>query len=358
MTGMPHDCLTDSWTSSAALEAATAFSYCGCQLDPPSLSTMLKPAGYFLCVPQSRATTVRGSKQYQKPPLTMDAQADLLMARGLECHRADLLDSLRRVGYYRLTGYLWWYRADTAPSAAADLIGGTTLDDIVRLYRFDQQLRSIVMAMTDAIEVWFRGAFSNVTGVELGAFGYLLPGNALGPEALARDKLKLSERVQDPSESFLTHFLAKYSDPYPPVWMMVELSSLGLLSKWYDNLASASLRQSIADGVNLNHSVLGGFLRTWTVVRNVAAHHGRLWNRRFATKMSAPRKPEILRVATDGTDYSRIYPYLATAAYLTGVIEPSSGLRQQLMKLLLSADDGWLDEIDAPRGFEEDAIWC
>ena len=73
--------------------------------------------------------------------------------------------------------------------------------------------------------------------------------------------------------------------------------------------------------------------------------------------MSAPRKPELLRAATDGADYSRIYPYLATAAYLTSVIDPSSCLRQQLMKLLLSADDGWLDEIDAPRGFEEDGIW-
>ncbi|MCW3492026.1 Abi family protein [Microbacterium sp. SSM24] len=281
----------------------------------------------------------------------------MLIARGLQCDRPALVASLSRIGYYRLTGYLWWYRLDAEPSGSAELIPGTTLDDLHRLYEFDAKLRSIVMAMTDVIEVWFRGAFANTTGIRLGAFGYLERANALGADALERDKRKLTERLEDPSESFLAHFLEKYSNPYPPVWMMVELSSLGLLSKWYDNLASASLRQSIADGVRLNHSVLGGFLRTWTVVRNVAAHHGRLWNRRFATKMSAPKKPELLRIATDGADYSRIYPYLATAAYLTSVIDPSSDLRQRLVNLLLSADDGWLDEIDAPRAFENDSIW-
>lgn len=45
--------------------------------------------------------------QYTKKPLSYDEQADLLLERGLQADRSDLITQLSSVSYYRLSGY--WY---------------------------------------------------------------------------------------------------------------------------------------------------------------------------------------------------------------------------------------------------------
>jgi len=44
--------------------------------------------------------------KYEKPFLTLDQQADLLIKqRGMDADRASLITHLADVGYYRLSGY-------------------------------------------------------------------------------------------------------------------------------------------------------------------------------------------------------------------------------------------------------------
>lgn len=47
---------------------------------------------------------VRGMR-YDKPWLSLEEQADLLAQRSLEGDRAVVIEHLRDVGYYRLSGY-------------------------------------------------------------------------------------------------------------------------------------------------------------------------------------------------------------------------------------------------------------
>ena len=48
--------------------------------------------------------------KYDKPPLSFEEQSDLLIKRGLVVDRAFLIERLKDVNYYRLSGYLYPYR--------------------------------------------------------------------------------------------------------------------------------------------------------------------------------------------------------------------------------------------------------
>ena len=47
---------------------------------------------------------------YAKKALTLEQQADLLLARGLVADRDELIQRLKVVNYYRLSGYLHPFR--------------------------------------------------------------------------------------------------------------------------------------------------------------------------------------------------------------------------------------------------------
>ena len=89
--------------------------------------------------------------EYKKSPLTFEQQADLLISRGLQADRAQLISSLKSVNYYRLTGYLYPFRM-----ADDTFKPGTTLEMVWRRYSFDRRLRVLVMDAIERVEVAVR----------------------------------------------------------------------------------------------------------------------------------------------------------------------------------------------------------
>ena len=81
--------------------------------------------------------------KYQKAALSFDAQADLLLSRGLEADRDELIARLRAVSYYRLSAY--WYTFRIPDHQDDRLLPGTTLNTVWRRYVFDRHLRLLVM---------------------------------------------------------------------------------------------------------------------------------------------------------------------------------------------------------------------
>lgn len=77
--------------------------------------------------------------KYTKPALTFGQQADLLLRRGLAADKTALIEKLRAVNYYRLTGYLYPFRKPDDTFRP-----GTTLDLVWHRYVFDRQLRVLV----------------------------------------------------------------------------------------------------------------------------------------------------------------------------------------------------------------------
>jgi abortive infection bacteriophage resistance protein len=90
-------------------------------------------------------------------------------------------------------------------------------------------------------------------GHEIGPFGHMDVSNFkqyLPPtpsiDARGLDFGEFSRRVvsheKQSSEVFISHFRAKYSDPYLPVWMLTEIVSFGTLSRITENLRDKQIQ--------------------------------------------------------------------------------------------------------------------
>lgn len=259
------------------------------------------------------------------------------------------------MSYYRFSGYLWWFYTDKWE----EIQSGTTLENVLQLYAFDAKLRAHVMRFAHSIEVWLRAALTNHLAARHGAMGYLDQKIYHNQSAFQRDLKKLHEMLgTDSPEQFVAAFHRKYEDQYPPIWMATELMSLGLLSKWYDNLSEDSLRKKIAAEAGLPQKVLSSFLRLFTVLRNGAAHHARIWNRRTALRgVKVRNPPQLLCEALDDADEASIHYVLAIAAFIIQHVDPGSSSISDMRDHLLTATDDWLVEMDFPQNFERDPLW-
>lgn len=89
-----------------------------------------------------------------KKPLTFDEQIEKL-----ECHGIIISDRkkakaiLKRVNYYRFTGYALQFRKDPAGS---DYREGTDFETVYHLYKVDEILRDTFRRYIEKAEVYYR----------------------------------------------------------------------------------------------------------------------------------------------------------------------------------------------------------
>jgi abortive infection bacteriophage resistance protein len=91
--------------------------------------------------------------RYIKPALSFDQQVYLLKLRGLVVDDpADAAATLSRISYYRLSAYFKPF----IPASGDNFAAGTTFEEILALYRFDKDLRSLISDPLECVEVYFR----------------------------------------------------------------------------------------------------------------------------------------------------------------------------------------------------------
>jgi len=98
----------------------------------------------------------------------------------------------------------------------------------------------------------------------------------------------IANSVIESQEVFVRHFRTKYFDEYLPLWMVTEIVSLGQISRLFTGLNSEN-KQNIAKLYNLPHRTIGQWLHSLTYLRNMCAHHSRLWNRKLEIAPTRPR---------------------------------------------------------------------
>jgi abortive infection bacteriophage resistance protein len=98
-------------------------------------------------------------------------------------------------------------------------------------------------------------------------------------------------------QPFLQHYFTKYSDPaLPPIWMVAEVLPLGTWSTIFANLADREDQKAICQHFGLGYPVMQSWLHSLTYLRNLCAHHSKLWSRSFTLKpVIANRHRDILK---------------------------------------------------------------
>lgn len=234
-------------------------------------------------------TEVKG--KYSKPALTIEQQIDLLVSRGLKItDREEASHYLRFIGYYRLSAYGIPFEYGGADANNHYFRPNTNFEQILELYIFDRKLRLLIMDAIERIEVALKATISDIASIHHGSHWFLQKEffDVKFHHDSFLEKLK-QDIATNKSETLIQQYINNYSDPeFPPSWMIFEMLSLGTVSLIYKFLKS-ELKKEVASLFGVHYSILESWLHSLSYVRNLCAHHSRIWNRIFIIK------PKILK---------------------------------------------------------------
>ena len=294
--------------------------------------------------------------EFTKPPLTFEEQADLLVSRGLIADRDQLINRLRSVNYYRMSGYLYNFRRPDDSYHP-----GTTLDTVWRHYTFDRRLRLLVMDALERVEVAVRTQLAYHFAHEYGPFAYTdrtkLAG--LDEEKFQQWQTDLDNELGRSKERFLLHFRDKYGDhhQYPPVWMLVEVMSFGRTLSFYNGV-DTRIRDRIAIGYKIPEVVLQSWLRALNTIRNICAHHGRLWNRELGVKPLLPGQNKFPEwYAPVPIPKNKMFGILTILNHLLRYAAPTSRWDERLRTLIADYQDIPLRWMGLPPDWLDSPLW-
>lgn len=292
---------------------------------------------------------------YRKPATTYVEQIDRLKSRGMTvADEQAAAFYLQHIGYYRLSAYRLPFESE---HVTHQFHAGTTFENVLRLYNFDRELRLLVLDAIERIEVSVRAQWAHQLGHAYGAHAHLNPALAKQYVHWESNLEALRKEIDRSEEDFIKHLSKNYSDEFPPIWACCEVMSLGLLSRWYSNLSSQPMRTKIAAVFNLDHGVFQSWLHHLSVVRNLSAHHARLWNRQFDRVLpQAPKnKPAILK--DDFVSSRGIYNTLLIMIYIMNLIAPNHRWGARLIDLLERHEELLVRHMNFPDGWKKRAIW-
>ncbi|KKO44324.1 abortive phage resistance protein [Arsukibacterium ikkense] len=281
----------------------------------------------------------------------MTDQLALLKSRGLLVDNdTAALNYLARIGYYRLSGYWYPLRViDTETSLQQNqpvrfdhFMPESHFEDVVKLYVFDKKLRLLALDALERIEMALRVDVAHLLGAKEPC-AHLNPNCLHGnfaKKAIKKgpNKGKTEHQVwlekydtmlnRSRREPFIVHHREKYNGGLP-VWVAIEVWDFGLLSRLFEGMQYAD-KNRIAQKYGLSDGEqLAKWLKSLNFVRNVSAHHSRLWNINILELSSRSAGWPLI-------NHSRPFMYFAIMAHLLAVICPNSSWTQRLITLIHS----------------------
>lgn len=154
-------------------------------------------------------------------------------------------------------------------------------------------------------------------------------------QSLIADLQKEFNRSQ---EVFIKDQRNRYPYDDADAWKIMEVASMGTLSKIYKNLSHQLPEKAIIAkemGLNL-HKELSSWLEAITYVRNIIAHHSRLWSRNMVKKpVEKINNPRGLWLANNLLPVQSKKPFLIISCmlYLCNEVTPGHQIKTKLLEL-------------------------
>lgn len=275
---------------------------------------------------------------YHKRAYTIVEQLALLRERGLAIdNEEEATHFLKNISYYRLAGYWWPMQSDKVRHIFKE---GSRFSDVILLYNFDRELRLLVFNAIERIEIGLRTRLIYHLSHEYDPWWFQKNELFESPIALVKTLASLGAEYDRSNETFIKEHRRKYNSDlrFPPAWKILELTSFGGLSKLYGNLKnSIESKDLIAQELGaVNHTYLPSWLQSIAQIRNICAHHGRLWNRHLPGKPKLLKSPpfEWIVDVPKPNEFQHLYIHLCLMAYLLDRISPGHHFKSRLKELL------------------------
>lgn len=296
---------------------------------------------------------------YAKPARSCADQLALLQTRGMHIDDGPAAEALlAHISYYRLSAYWYPFRLrDANGDVTNQFEPGTRFHAVLELYEFDRALRLLVMDALERVEVAVRTCVTHRLGMVYGPFGHEDANNFHGRFDHGGWLQKLRAETSQSSDAFVAHFRANYAGfPALPIWMGMELISMGSLSRLYKGLQSAD-KQAVATEFDIHPKRLQDWLHVLTYIRNGCAHHSRLWNRELAIRPQAMsesewRVPKLPRL-------DRMFCVLLMLRYLLGQTGNGTDWAKACTTLLQpwATNGRWRSAMGMPSDWQQHPYW-
>lgn len=208
---------------------------------------------------------------------TIQEQLDKLSERGLILDNYDqhkLEEIFLDIGYYRL-GFYWHYFQDKKNHKFEK---GISLEDIIKLYYFDFDLKMLILRYIYRIEVHFR------TQLIYYVSNYYKDNNTWYTDSkilnsnILKDFNNIYFNLKTKNKTIRRHH-KKYKCQYAPAWKVFEFLTFGQIFKIYSNLKNTKLKQDITKVYGINDiEILDNFFLSLINIRNICSHNGVLYD--------------------------------------------------------------------------------
>lgn len=294
-------------------------------------------------------------------------QMTILKNKGMVFNDEQVATSfLARVSYFRLK-YYW---TDMIDINTGHFVRDSNFDTIIERYEFDKRLRNILFGAIEVLEVGLRTKFITTLSLTTNTGLWYLDGSHFDNQQfhtnLVLDMKYEFDRNTDP---FVRQYISNHPNwdkstldgDNPDAWMIFETATFGTLSKMYKNLRNQSpLKSRIANEFGLYSARdLSSWLEAISVMRNVIAHHSRMWYKIFSKKPTNIRNHRDAWMQADMTEHQRkrAYGVISCLLYLCNAIKPNNTIKQEIKDLFAANPNVPVFMIGFTNGWDNTPLW-
>jgi abortive infection bacteriophage resistance protein len=290
---------------------------------------------------------------YQKPQISVEDQITLLKSEGLifmDEEKANHL--LQNISLFRFKSYLKPFRLQNSKTFKPN----STFEAAYSLYKFDSELRKMICSELEKIEVSIRAQLSLTISQNAGIFWFTDSSNFKLKQLHNNLLTILKSELNRSDEEAIVDFRTKYTNDFLPSWMTFEISSFGTLSKLYSWLNSGPSRRQVASYYGLSDTVMISWLHSLVYIRNICAHHGRLWNKQMSINPIVPRKLKLPFVSIP-KETKKLYYILSTILYFLQTVNPKNTFVSRFTQFIDKYPQVDLNAMGFPKDWQQEPLW-
>lgn len=295
-----------------------------------------------------------------KPARTIAEQLQLLKDRGMLFHfETEATHFLQNISYYRIKGYWWDMQSDRVNHAFQP---DTYFEDVIERYNFDRHLRLILFDAIERIEIALRTKLIYHLSLSYGATWYLQNNLFVDTVNHAEHIAHLQKEFEYSQEVFVKDHRRKHPNTNAEAWKIMEIASMGTLSKFFKNINHQLPEKSfIAKEMGLNlHNELSSWLEAIVYVRNIIAHHSRIWSRNMVKQpIENINNPLGIWFNNALTPVQKKKPFLiiSTMIYLCNHITPNHHIKSKILKLIRDNPDIPIYKLGFLNNWNKEPLW-
>lgn len=285
--------------------------------------------------------------EYKKLPKTFNEQVKLIRDRGLVIGSESRVKIyLKHISYYHLSAYFKSFQKGDKFN------DGVTFEDVIRLYEFDKKLRLLLFDVLERIEKAFKcSVVYNLSIKYNNPFWYADKKIYLNEHRFNECVSPILDSIKVSREVSVKHFYKKYKKTeFPPSWIALEVVTFGGCVKLCKQL-NRSEQNLFSRSFGLDRLFFLNWMHGLSMIRNICAHHSRLWNKNILKVKCNHREYSQLFVE-DKESIMKLYNWLVVMKIMMEKINPKSDWINKL-KLLINEYNIPISSMGFPKNWKD-----